>query len=152
MAGFGGAWRRLSRELLIMDLVHPELTPEDLVSLRSRLNYALAAIISRAGEAVEDDGRGDSADRATLEDTHQTLDRLRDVDQGRAALIRAALARMDEGTYGFCVETEEPIGRRRLYAIPEVALCVEAAEAAERDARSHRSSRKGLLEEFEPLS
>jgi DnaK suppressor protein len=134
-----------------MDLIHPELTPDDLAELRRLLESSLEALTTRSGDAqIEDDGRGDSADRATLEDTHQTIDRLRDVDTRRITLIHEALTRMNEGTYGFCVETEEPIARRRLFAIPEVALSVEAAESREAEAKARRN-RKGLLEEFDPL-
>jgi DnaK suppressor protein len=133
-----------------MHSAHPDLTEEDLRALRQRLEAELAALCRRAAMLVEDDGRGDSADRATLEDIHQTLDRLRDVDQKRARLIREALVRMDEGTYGICLETGEPIGKRRLFAIPEVALSVEAAEALELEQRGPKP-RRGLLDEFDPL-
>lgn len=49
--------------------------------------------------------------------------------QHRAAL--AALRRIDEGTYGFCVQCDEPISRRRLAAVPAAALCIRCQEEAD---------------------
>lgn len=53
--------------------------------------------------------------------------------------VRAALARLDEGTYGICLNCEEPIAPRRLEAIPWAAYCVrcqEAIDAGEAEAAS----------------
>ena len=49
------------------------------------------------------------------------------------AKIESALQRMKDGTYGFCVETGEPIGIKRLIARPVATLCIEAQEKHERD-------------------
>lgn len=54
--------------------------------------------------------------------------------------VRAALARLDEGTYGICLNCEEPIAPRRLEAIPWAAYCVrcqEAIDAGEAEAASN---------------
>jgi DnaK suppressor protein len=47
--------------------------------------------------------------------------------------IRAALARMDEGTYGICVRCEKPISPKRLAAVPWTPFCIECQEAADRN-------------------
>ncbi|MDW8130098.1 MAG: TraR/DksA family transcriptional regulator [Bryobacterales bacterium] len=47
--------------------------------------------------------------------------------------IRAALARMDEGTYGICVRCEEPISPKRLAAVPWTPFCISCQEAADRN-------------------
>ena len=50
----------------------------------------------------------------------------------RIERLTAALKRVDEGTYGTCVECAKPIGQARLKAIPEVATCVACQERIER--------------------
>jgi DnaK suppressor protein len=74
----------------------------------------------------------DFADRATSE-TERALE-LRDRDRKRKliAKIDAALARIEDGSYGFCEETGEPIGLRRLDARPIATLSLEAQERHER--------------------
>lgn len=74
----------------------------------------------------------DFADRATSE-TDRALE-LRDRDRKRKliAKIDAALARIEDGSYGYCVETGEPIGLRRLDARPIATLSLEAQERHER--------------------
>jgi DnaK suppressor protein len=54
------------------------------------------------------------------------------------AKIDAALIRLDDGTYGYCEETGEPIGLKRLDARPIATLSVEAQERHERRERVYR--------------
>ena len=81
---------------------------------------------------------GDEADRATRE-AAQTLE-LRTRDRYRKLLgkIDAALDRIDDGTYGWCEDTGEPIGVARLEARPVTTLSVEAQER-----REHRERQMG---------
>ncbi len=74
---------------------------------------------------------GDEADRASRE-ADQALE-LRTRDRYRKLLgkIDAALARIDDGTYGWCEDTGEPIGLERLEARPVTTLTVEAQERRE---------------------
>lgn len=74
---------------------------------------------------------GDEADRANRE-ADQALE-LRTRDRYRKLLgkIDAALARIEDGTYGWCEETGEPIGLARLDARPVTTLCLEAQERRE---------------------
>ena len=51
--------------------------------------------------------------------------------------IDAALKRLKDGTYGFCEETGEPIGLKRLIARPIATLCIAAQEKHERDEKIH---------------
>jgi DnaK suppressor protein len=53
------------------------------------------------------------------------------------AKIDAALKRLEEGTYGYCLETGEPISLRRLEARPIATLSIEAQERHERNERLH---------------
>lgn len=80
----------------------------------------------------------DIADRASIE-TERSLElRTRDRARKLIAKIDSALQRIDEGSYGFCEETQEPIGLSRLEARPIATLSIEAQERHERMERTHR--------------
>ena len=74
----------------------------------------------------------DPADRATLEEEHALELRTRDRERKLLKKIDGALARIEDGSYGFCLETGEPIGVKRLEARPVATLSVEAQERRER--------------------
>src|ERR1043166_1542750 len=80
----------------------------------------------------------DLTDRASLE-TERAIE-LRTRDRGRKLIskIDAALSRIEIGTYGFCEETDQPIGIRRLEARPIATLSIEAQERHERMERTYR--------------
>jgi DnaK suppressor protein len=80
----------------------------------------------------------DLTDRASLETERAIELRTRDRERKLLSKIDAALHRIDAGTYGFCEETEEPIGIRRLEARPIATLSIEAQERHERMERTHR--------------
>ena len=80
----------------------------------------------------------DVADRASTE-TERSLElRTRDRQRKLLAKINAALARIKEGSYGYCIETGEPIGLKRLDARPIALLSIQAQERHEKYERSHR--------------
>jgi DnaK suppressor protein len=80
----------------------------------------------------------DLTDRASLETERAIELRTRDRERKLISKIDSALARLDSGTYGYCEETEEPIGIRRLEARPIATLSIEAQERHERMERTHR--------------
>ena len=80
----------------------------------------------------------DLTDRATLETDRALELRTRDRERKLVAKIDEALRRIDEGSYGFCEETNEPISLRRLEARPIATLTIEAQERHERHERSYR--------------
>ncbi|MBJ3778224.1 RNA polymerase-binding protein DksA [Acuticoccus sp. 2012] len=80
----------------------------------------------------------DLADRATSEADHAIELRARDRQRKLIAKIDAALARIEDGSYGYCEETGEPIGLKRLDARPIATLSIEAQERHERRERVHR--------------
>jgi len=82
----------------------------------------------------------DLADRATVETEHAIELRTRDRERKLIAKIDAALGRIEEGRYGFCEDTDEPIGIRRLEARPTATLSLEAQERHERRERTHRDA------------
>ena len=74
----------------------------------------------------------DLADRASTETGRGVELRARDRQRKLIAKIDAALMRLDDGTYGYCEETGEPISLMRLEARPVATLSVEAQERHER--------------------
>ncbi|MEM9224449.1 MAG: RNA polymerase-binding protein DksA [Pseudomonadota bacterium] len=88
--------------------------------------------------AVRERNHPDLADRATSETDHAIELRARDRQRKLIAKIDAALARIDDESYGYCEETGEPIGVRRLDARPIATLSIEAQERHERRERVHR--------------
>lgn len=80
----------------------------------------------------------DLADRATSETDRALELRTRDRQRKLIAKIDEALRRIDDGSYGYCEETSEPISLRRLEARPIATLSVEAQERHERMERTHR--------------
>jgi len=80
----------------------------------------------------------DLTDRASLETDRSLELRTRDRERKLIAKIDDALHRLEEGSYGFCEETNEPISLRRLEARPIATLSIEAQERHERMERTHR--------------
>ena len=81
----------------------------------------------------------DLADRASAEMERSLELRTRDRARKLIAKIDAALQRLEDGSYGYCEETGEPISLKRLEARPIATLSVEAQERHERMERTHRS-------------
>ena len=80
----------------------------------------------------------DLTDRASLETERAIELRTRDRERKLISKIDAALQRIADGSYGYCEETQEPIGVRRLEARPIATLSIEAQERHERQERTHR--------------
>jgi DnaK suppressor protein len=80
----------------------------------------------------------DLTDRATLETDRSLELRTRDRERKLIGKINEALRRIDDGSYGYCEETSEPISLRRLEARPIATLTIEAQERHERRERSYR--------------
>jgi len=86
----------------------------------------------------ENQNHPDLADRASSETDRAIELRARDRQRKLIAKIDEALVRIDDGTYGYCEETGEPISLRRLEARPIATLSVEAQERPERRERVYR--------------
>jgi len=82
----------------------------------------------------------DLADRASAETDRALELRTRDRQRKLIAKIDSALRRIEEGTYGYCEETGEPISLRRLDARPIATLSLEAQEQHERQEKVHRDT------------
>jgi DnaK suppressor protein len=80
----------------------------------------------------------DLTDRASLETDRALELRTRDRERKLISKIDSALRRIEDGSYGYCEETGDPIGIRRLEARPIATLSLEAQERHERLERTHR--------------
>ena len=86
----------------------------------------------------ESENHPDLADRASSETDRAIELRARDRQRKLIAKIDAALSRIEDGTYGYCEETGEPISLRRLEARPIATLSLEAQERHERNEKVYR--------------
>jgi len=110
---------------------------------RQKLLKWRAELLQEANETLshltqENLQKPDMADRASLETDQQIELRTRDRERKLISKIDAALHRIEDGSYGYCEETDEPIGLRRLEARPIATLSLEAQERHERLERTHR--------------
>jgi DnaK suppressor protein len=87
---------------------------------------------------TENENHPDLADRASSETDRAIELRARDRQRKVIAKIDSALLRIEQGSYGYCEETGEPIGLKRLDARPIATLSVEAQERHERRERVYR--------------
>ena len=86
----------------------------------------------------ENQNHPDIADRASSETDRAIELRARDRQRKLISKIDEALERIKDGSYGYCEETSEPIGLRRLEARPTATLSLDAQERHERMERTHR--------------
>jgi len=115
------------------------MSPRQLAFFRQRLRdeeqTLLSAVKETAGHLQEAETSADWSDRASTEEEHTLELRVRDRERKLLQKIREALRRIDDGSYGWCEETGEPIGIARLLARPTAALCLEAQERREQAKR-----------------
>ncbi len=110
---------------------------------RERLLAWREDILKEAKETLqhlqdENQNHPDLADRASSETDRAIELRARDRQRKVISKIDAALARIDDGTYGYCEETGEPISLKRLEARPIATLSVEAQERHEKREKVYR--------------
>ena len=110
---------------------------------RAKLNAWKNDILREARETLEilqqeNANHPDLADRASSETDRAIELRARDRQRKLIAKIDSALHRIEEGTYGYCEETGEPISLKRLDARPIATLSIEAQERHERREKVYR--------------
>jgi DnaK suppressor protein len=110
---------------------------------RTKLNAWKSEIHKESRETVESlqdsSTPADISDRATQESEKALELRTRDRQRKLIGKIDEAIKRIDNGTYGFCEVTGEPIGLARLEARPVTTLSIEAQELHERSEKLHSS-------------
>jgi DnaK suppressor protein len=122
----------------------PFMNPMMLEYFRMRLLKWQAELLQESNETLASmatDGgmqEPDLADRASAETDRALELRTRDRERKLLSKISAALLRIEDGSYGYCEETGDPIGVKRLEARPNATLSLEAQERHERLERTQR--------------
>ena len=102
---------------------------------KDRLKQSKQELLANAGETSEHlretPSVPDPADRATIEEEHALELRTRDRERKLMKKIEQALARIETGEYGYCDETGDAIGLKRLLARPTANLSIEAQQRRE---------------------
>ncbi len=145
MAGEGGNVATKSVAKKVRVLTEPDLlkasdkeymSEEQLAFFRQRLLELRAQLLNNADDTGqhlrENEVTTDPSDRATLEEEYTLELRTRDRERKLLKKIEKSLKMIDDGTYGYCEETGEPIGIPRLLARPTATLSLEAQERRER--------------------
>lgn len=119
------------------------MNPRQLEYFRQKLLRWRGDLLREAGDTLASLSAGgiaeaDLTDRASVETDRALELRTRDRARKLISKIDQALERIEHGTYGYCEETGEPIGLRRLEARPIATLSIEAQERHERMERVHR--------------
>ena len=100
-------------------------------ALKAELENRLAQLQRRLASIKKDATQahsGDSAEQAQERENDEVVDAIGNETTQSIQVIRAALERIDDGSYGICDRCGEKISRARLEAIPESTQCVECAE------------------------
>lgn len=119
------------------------MSPLQLEYFRQKLLRWRQDLLREAGETLSSLSEGgiaepDLSDRASVETDRALELRTRDRARKLISKIDQALERIETGTYGYCEESGEPIGLRRLEARPIATMSIEAQERHERMERVHR--------------
>ncbi|MBI1215325.1 MAG: RNA polymerase-binding protein DksA [Alphaproteobacteria bacterium] len=123
------------------------MNPVMLEYFRQKLMRWRAELLAESNETIkemQEDNlqKPDIADRASAETDHALELRTRDRERKLISKINAALEKIDDGSYGYCEETGEPISIARLEARPIATLSLEAQERHERKERTQRDMRE----------
>ncbi len=112
------------------------MNADHLEFFRERLLQMQQDLVNNANATTnhlqEQENTPDPADRATLEEEYALELRTRDRERKLLQKIQSTLKKIDDGSYGYCEDTGEPIGLKRLLARPTASLSVEAQERRER--------------------
>lgn len=131
----------LTEEQLIAQPARDYMNEAQLAFFRDRLRRQkeelLANVRDTSEHLRETEATSDVSDRATQEEEQALELRTRDRERKLLKKIDEALQRIEEGAYGYCAETGEPIGVRRLLARPTATLTIEAQERRERMQRMY---------------
>lgn len=125
----------MTREELLAAPEDDYMSEAQLAFFRHLLMSEKQALVEAARETTvhlqDNEATPDWTDRATVEEEHALELRVRDRERKLMKKIDEALARIEDGSYGWCEETGEPIGVPRLLVRPTATLSVEAQERHE---------------------
>jgi len=138
----------MAREIIISSDYKPTdeepfMSERQRVYFRQKLVRWKEDILKEAMDTIlalqaENENHPDIADRASSETDRAIELRARDRQRKLISKIESAIARIDDGSYGYCEETGEPISLKRLEARPIATLSLEAQERHERNERVFR--------------
>ncbi len=129
---------RPSEDEPFMNMIQLEYFKQKLLSWRSELLNETTQTLDHLQTISL--AEPDINDRASLETDHAIELRTRDRERKLIIKIDEALARIKDGSYGYCEETGEPIALKRLEARPIAIYSLEAQERHERQERTHREN------------
>lgn len=120
------------------------MNPRQVEYFRQKLNGWRGDLLADSSQTLQNLQEGSSqepdiGDRASIETGRALELRTRDRERKLIAKIDAALRRIDEGSYGYCEDTGEPISLRRLEARPIATLSIDAQERHERREKVYRN-------------
>jgi DnaK suppressor protein len=131
----GGAPKLLTEEALLKMPESDYMNAAQLAFFKDRLLKMKQELLDNAGltseHLRENDMVPDPADRATIEEEHALELRTRDRERKLMKKIDESLMHIEDGSYGWCEETGEPIGLPRLLARPTATLSIEAQQRRE---------------------
>ena len=123
------------------------MSPTQLAYFRQKLAQWKADLLTESEDtrtALQEQSLAtpEAVERASMESDHALELRARDRARKLINKIDKAIARIDANEYGYCEESGEPIGLRRLEARPIATMSVEAQERHERAEKLHRDERR----------
>ena len=131
----------LSEEQVLKMAEKDYMNAAQLAFFRDRLEKMKQELLANADltseHLRESDVVPDPADRATIEEEHALELRTRDRERKLMKKIDESIMHIDDGSYGYCEETGEPIGIPRLLARPTATLSVEAQQRREQKQRMY---------------
>jgi DnaK suppressor protein len=131
----GGAPSILTEEALLKMPESDYMNAAQLAFFKDRLLKMKQELLDNAGltseHLRENDMVPDPADRATIEEEHALELRTRDRERKLMKKIDESLMHIEDGSYGWCEETGDPIGLPRLLARPTATLSIEAQQRRE---------------------
>ncbi|CAI8299044.1 MAG: RNA polymerase-binding transcription factor DksA [Rhodospirillaceae bacterium] len=125
----------------------PYMSPLQLAYFRSKLDLWKAELLTESEDtlaALQEQSLStpEAVERASMETDHALELRARDRARKLINKIDRAIARIEADEYGYCEETGEPIGLRRLEARPIATMTLEAQERHEKAEKLHRDERR----------
>ena len=125
----------LTEEELLNDATEHYMSEAQLIFFKNKLEILVKELLDNAGETTEHLRKTslvpDPADRATLEEEYSLELRTRDRERKLLKKVKEAISRIENGEYGYCLETGEEIGLERLLARPTATLSLEAQKRRE---------------------
>ena len=120
---------------LLNDAAEHYMSEAQLFFFKNKLEILANELLDNAGETTEHLRKTslvpDPADRATLEEEYSLELRTRDRERKLLKKVKEAISRIENGEYGYCLETGEEIGLERLLARPTATLSLEAQKRRE---------------------